>query len=100
MEAYRTATQVRSGVVAGGGSVAAVRGRCRAQWGVRSVHAIPLRLRGQAEPDSPPVGAENPVTSCDLDVLVKEAAEPVSSDRPDDDWGMRSTTAFGRALMQ
>jgi hypothetical protein len=31
-----------------------------------------------------PVAAENPVTSCDLYVLVKEAAEPVSSERPDD----------------
>ena len=30
-----------------------------------------------------PVGAENPVTSCDLHVLVYEAAEPVSSQRPD-----------------
>ena len=28
----------------------------------------------------PPVGAENPVTSCDLHVLVEEAAEPVSSE--------------------
>jgi len=46
------------------------------------------------------VGAENPVTSCDLDVLVKEAAEPVSSERPDDDCGTWSTTALGRALMQ
>jgi hypothetical protein len=31
-----------------------------------------------------PVGAENPVMSCDLDVLVDEAAEPVTSERPDD----------------
>ena len=28
---------------------------------------------------SGPVGAKNPVTSCDLDVFVDEAAEPVSS---------------------
>ena len=28
-----------------------------------------------------PVGAENPVTSCDLHVLVDETAEPVSSQR-------------------
>ena len=28
------------------------------------------------------VGAENPVTSCDLHILVHEAAEPVSSQRP------------------
>jgi len=47
-----------------------------------------------------PVGAENPVMSCDLDVFVKEAAEPVSSERPDDDCGTWSTTALGRALMQ
>jgi hypothetical protein len=26
-----------------------------------------------------PVGAENPVVSCDLHILVYEAAEPVSS---------------------
>ena len=29
------------------------------------------------------MGAENPVTSCDLQVFVDEAAEPVSSQRPD-----------------
>jgi hypothetical protein len=28
------------------------------------------------------VGAENPVMSCDLDVLVGDAAELVSSERP------------------
>jgi hypothetical protein len=47
-----------------------------------------------------PVAAENPVTSCDLYVLVKEAAEPVSSERPYDDCGTWSNTALGRALMQ
>jgi hypothetical protein len=46
------------------------------------------------------VGAENPVMSCDLHVLVEEAAEPVSSERPDDRSGGWSSTAFGRALMQ
>jgi hypothetical protein len=42
-----------------------------------------------------PVGAENPVTSCDLDVLVKEAAEPVSSEWPDDECGI-VTAALAR----
>ena len=32
-----------------------------------------------ADQEPKPVGAENPVTSCDLDVFVDEAAEPVSS---------------------
>jgi hypothetical protein len=41
------------------------------------------------------VGAENPVTSFDLDVLMKEAAEAVTSARPDDDTGTGSTTTLG-----
>jgi hypothetical protein len=40
---------------------------------------IPRRLRG----DSPAVGADNAFTSCDLRILVEEAAEPVAS--PDAD---------------
>ena len=35
------------------------------------------------QPSREPVGAENPVTSCDLHILVYEAAEPISSQRPD-----------------
>ena len=29
------------------------------------------------------VGAENPVTSCDLDVLVQKPAKPISSEHAD-----------------
>jgi hypothetical protein len=32
---------------------------------------------------SPPVGAENPVTLCDLGVFMDQAAEPVSPQHPD-----------------
>jgi hypothetical protein len=46
------------------------------------------------------VGAENLVTSCDLHVLVYEAAEPVSSEDPDGRPGMRRGVACGRALVQ
>jgi hypothetical protein len=31
------------------------------------------------QPDLAPVGTENPVTSCDVQVLVQQAAEPVAS---------------------
>jgi hypothetical protein len=34
---------------------------------------------GRRAADAEAVGAENPVTSCDVHVLVDEAAEPVSS---------------------
>jgi len=47
-----------------------------------------------------PVGADKPVMSCELDVLVEEAAEPVTSERPDDRSGGWRGTARGRALMQ
>ena len=46
------------------------------------------------------VGAENPVTSRDLHILVDETAEPVASQRPDDRSGGRWDTARGRALIQ
>ena len=46
------------------------------------------------------MGAENPVTSCDLHILVDEAAEPVSSQRPDGRSGAWGSGAGGRALMQ
>ena len=55
---------------------------------VMRAHAIAgLRLRRRVRTTIPEpaeqqvVGAENPVTSCDLHVLVDEAAEPVSSER-------------------
>ena len=47
-----------------------------------------------------PVGADNSVTSCDLHVLVDEAAEPVSSERSDDRSGGLRGTAVGRVLME
>ena len=47
-----------------------------------------------------PVGAENSVTSCDLQVLVYEAAEPVSSHRPDDCTGTWGSAAGGRVLVE
>ena len=47
-----------------------------------------------------PVGVENPVTSCDLHVLVYEAAEPAPSQRPDSRCGGRGSGACGRTLMQ
>ena len=46
------------------------------------------------------VGAENPVTSRDLHILVDETAEPVASQRPDDRSGGWRSTARGRALIQ
>ena len=46
------------------------------------------------------VGAENPVTSRDLHILVDETAEPVASQRPSDGSGGWSGNARGRALIQ
>jgi NAD(P)-dependent dehydrogenase (short-subunit alcohol dehydrogenase family) len=48
----------------------------------------------------PPVGAENRVTSCDLHVFVDEAAEPVSSQRPDGCVGTSRSAARGWALIK
>jgi hypothetical protein len=45
------------------------------------------------------VDAENPVTSCDLHVLVK-AAEPVSSQRPKSCAGARGSAACRRLLIE
>lgn len=48
-----------------------------------------------------PVGADNPVTSCGLGILVDQAAEPVSAQNQD--VGLRSgwmRTPGGRALLQ
>jgi len=47
-----------------------------------------------------PVGAENPLTSCDLHVLVYEAAESVSSQWSECRSGRWGSGACGRLLMQ
>jgi hypothetical protein len=47
-----------------------------------------------------PEGAENPVTSRDLHVLVEEAAKPVSSKHMDGRFGGSRGVIYGRALMQ
>ena len=47
-----------------------------------------------------PVGAENPVTSCDLHVFVDEAAESVSSKDADGRTGAWRGAACGRSLIQ
>ena len=46
------------------------------------------------------VGAENWVTSCDLQVLVDEAAEPVPAEHADGRPGTLRDGACGRALVQ
>jgi hypothetical protein len=46
------------------------------------------------------VGAENPVTSCDVHVLVEEAAEPVSSERADGCARTRGSAGCGRVLIE
>jgi hypothetical protein len=46
------------------------------------------------------VGAENPVTSCDLHVLVYEAAEAISSQWPNGRSGARGSATGGRVLIQ
>src|SRR3954449_988148 len=46
------------------------------------------------------VGAENPVTSCDLHILVHEAAESISSLRPECCSGRWGSGACGRLSMQ
>jgi hypothetical protein len=47
-----------------------------------------------------PVGAENRVTLCDLQVLVDESAEPVSSEHADGGPGFWRGAACGRLLIQ
>ena len=42
----------------------------------------PHRMPEPPPVDPEPVGAENPVTSCDLHILMYETTEPVSSQRP------------------
>ena len=46
------------------------------------------------------MGAENSVTSCDLQILVNEAAEAVSSLRSDGRAGGRGSAACGRVLIE
>ena len=46
------------------------------------------------------MGAENPVISCDLHILVYEAAESVSSQQPNRGTGGWGSAACGRVLMQ
>ena len=46
------------------------------------------------------VGAENPVTSCDLHVLVYEAAEPVSSQWPNCRFAAWGSAARRRLLSE
>ena len=50
--------------------------------------------------DRQPVSAENPVTSCDVHVLVYQAAEPVPSYWPGDPAGGRGSAAGGRVLIK
>ena len=47
-----------------------------------------------------PVGAENRVTSCGLQILVDEAAEPISSKHADGRPGTWRDAACGRSLIQ
>ena len=46
------------------------------------------------------MGAENPVTSRDLQILVDEAAEPISAQWPDCRAGAWGRVASGRALVE
>jgi hypothetical protein len=55
---------------------------------------------GPAEGGPRPVGAENSVTSRDLHVFVYEAAEPISSQRPNGRLGGRRSAARRRELME
>jgi hypothetical protein len=47
-----------------------------------------------------PVGADNAVTSCDLQVLVQETAEPVKSEGLDSRAGGQGSAAGGRVLIK
>ena len=46
------------------------------------------------------MGAENSVNSCDLQVLVHEASEPISSQRLNGRSGGRGSATSGRVLLQ
>jgi hypothetical protein len=58
------------------------------------------RGRGVLDRQPKPVGAENRVTSCDMQVLVDEAAEPVSSEHAVGRPRTRRGAACGRALIE
>jgi hypothetical protein len=60
----------------------------------------PPQTVGPADHCSQGVGAENAVTSCDLHILVYQAAESISSQRPDGSSGRWGSGACGRLLMQ
>ena len=66
----------------------------------------PIRFRRSRRPGQraqrlqPPVGAESWVTSCDLQVFVDEAAEPVPSEHADARPGTRRGVGCGWALVQ
>ena len=62
--------------------------------------AIELAARLGTFAAAHPVGADNPVRSCDPHVLVDEAAESVSSQRSNRGAGGWGSVACGRALMQ
>jgi hypothetical protein len=68
-------------------------------WSRESGQADGLCLNRVVAAGDDPVGAENPVTSCDVRVLVEEAAEPVSPEDVDGGAGGSRGVAHGRALM-
>ena len=52
---------------------------------IRVAAAVPARggVEDRRDLDPAPVGAENPVTLCDLGVFVDQTAEPVPPQHPD-----------------
>jgi hypothetical protein len=89
----------RSGTAGCGVDPGGVQDRVGAE---NSVTASDQRVRRQPlpQPQPEPVGAENPVTSCDLQIFVYETAEPVSSQRPDGPRGGRGSAADGWLLSE
>ena len=59
-----------------------------------------LVLSCQGAPLAEPVDAENRDTSCDLQILVYQAAEPVASQGPDGRAGGRGSAAGWRVLIK
>jgi hypothetical protein len=77
------------------------------QASIRACSLARLDVEGETPSCRPPrcwvpelVGAENPVMSCDLHIFVNEAAQSVSSERPDGRPGTWRSGARGRVLMQ
>lgn len=60
---------------------------------------ITFVTRGEIDDARELVGAENPVASRDLHVLMYEAAESVSSERLDGCFSSRGSGACGRVLL-